>query len=181
MRSCASLLSAILLLGACAQPAHDHGFSIRSVQVRPGYQRVTADFRQQLALSGAATEALENGVPLTLRLELELRESVRLTPLAEETHRYEIRYLPLNRRYQLTSFPEGRIRSFPRLRHVLGELSALNLDIRTRALAPGDYELRTRIRLDTTRLPAPMHLPVLFAPEWRHDSEWSTWQFAINA
>jgi hypothetical protein len=170
-----------VLLGGCEQPAEEHGFSIRSVQVRTGYQKISAAFRQQLSLSAAAVEALENGVPLTLELELELRNSDTLSLLAAETRRFEIRFLPLHRRYQLSTRPEGRMQTFPRLRHVLGDMSELSLDVATGPLAEGQYELRTRIQLDTARLPAPMHLPAFFSSEWRHDSEWSTWLFEVRA
>lgn len=169
------------MLVGCTQPAEEYGFAIESVEVRPGFQKVSADYRQQLSLSAAATEALESGVALTLKLEMELRDSSSLAVLAEEVHRHEVRYLPLNRRYQLISYPEGRIRTFPRLRHAMGDLADLSLDVDTGPLAPGSYEIRTRISLDNASLPAPMHLPVLFSAEWQHDSEWSTWLFEIKA
>ena len=42
-------------------------------------------------------------------------------------------------------------------------------------------KLRTRLRLDESRLPAPMRLPTWFSAQWQHDSEWSTWPFEISA
>ena len=176
----ASLLSLALLLTGCAPAGSDYGFKISDVSLRPGHQKILARYRQDLDLSRDAQEALENGVALTLKLEMELRDALTLTLLADDSRHYEIRHLPLSEVYQLSA-PEVEPRSFPRLRHVMNELASLNIDFRTGPLAPGSYEYRARIRLDNASLPAPMHLPALFSSEWKHDSEWSTWPFEIDA
>jgi hypothetical protein len=170
---------AVALTG-CGRTQLDYGFRIDTVTLQPGYQKILASFSQQLKLSRDAMEALENGVPLTVRMEMELRDSTTLTLLADDIRRFEIRYLPLSQRYELTAPGDGGTRSFPRLRHVLSALSSVNLTLGTGALAPGNYEFRTRIRLENGRLPAPMRLPALLSDQWQHDSEWSTWPFDIS-
>lgn len=174
---CASLLSAGLVLGGCDRSGSDFGFTARSVTLQPGYQQVLASLQQELVLSTNAVEALDHGVPLTLRIEMELRDSLTLTLLAEDVQRFEIRYLPLSEHYELRGPGQEEVRNYPRLRHVLAALSSIRLDLVTGALAPGDYEFRIRTRLDNGRLPAPMRLPALFSARWHHDSEWSTWPF----
>jgi hypothetical protein len=181
MRRCTSWLSLALLIGGCVQGSGDYGFRILEVQIRPGYQRLSTRYTQELSLSAEAVEALEHGVPLTLQLDMELRESHTLTLLADESRRYQIRYLPLTQTYRLNSLADGSQQDFPRLRHALGVLSRLDLDFATGPLAPGHYEFRVRTRLDERRLPAPMRLPARFSDQWQHDSEWSTWPFEINA
>ena len=180
MRLFVSLFSLTLLLCACQQAGSDYGFNVRSVQLQPGYQRVLARYDQDLSLSREAIEALEHGVPLTLQLELELRDSSNLNLLADDRQLFEIRFLPLNEIYQLSGPGQNNIRSFPRLRHVLTELANISVDFQTGPLAPGAYEFRSRISLDNAQLPAPMHLPALFSADWKHDSEWSTWPFEIS-
>ena len=64
---------------------------------------------------------------------------------------------------------------------MLRELSELSQAIDEPALGPGEYELRTRMRLDRASLPAPVQLPSLVSRAWRHDSEWSRWPFTISA
>ena len=178
----ASLISVLALLSACTQPGDDYGFRINSVDISPGYQKISTRYHQELSLSREATEALENGITLTLMLEMELRDSSTLTLLADESLLYEISYLPLNQSYKLNRPGSGDPAAwFPRLRHVMNELSGLRLDFGTGPLAPGIYEFRARIKLDNARLPAPMQLPALFSADWQHDSEWSTWPFEINA
>jgi len=181
MRDWAGLLSLALLLGACAQPTGDHGFSIRSVDLRPGYQQVHVRLQQELAFSRDAIEAIEHGVPLTVTLEAELRDAHNLSLLADLQSHFVIQYLPLSEHYRLSGPEPGDVRNYPRLRHALAALGDVELDFRTGPLAPGHYELRTRLRLDNGRMPAPMRLPALLSVRWQHDSEWSTWPFDIEA
>jgi hypothetical protein len=181
MPFCASVLSCALLLSGCAQPEGDYGFRMLEVQIRPAYQSLATRCTQELSLSSEAVETLEHGVPLVVQLDMELRNSMTLTLLADQAERFEIRYLPLTRTYRLTRLDDGSRQDFPRLRHALGALSSLDLDFATGPLAPGLYEFRVRTRIDETRLPSPMRLPALFSGQWRHDSQWSTWPFEISA
>lgn len=179
MRLFTSLLS-LLLLAACVPADEGYGFRINQVRLTPGYQVLVAEYEQSLVLSREAIEALEHGVPLTLRVEMELRDAHTLTLLSDSFLRYEIRYMPLLQQYRLGSPDGGTPRTFPRLRHVLAALSELKLDLKTSPLAPGEYEFRARTRLENARLPAPMRLPTRFSAQWQHDSEWSTWPFEIS-
>jgi hypothetical protein len=157
----------------------DYGFTIQDVVVTPGYQKLTAQYRQELSLSREAEQALEKGVALILIMDVELRDAGTLMKLAGNTDEYVIRYLPLSQHYQLAE-PGGAAQIFPRRRHVLNRLARLRLELQTGPLAPGRYEYRARFRLDNARLPSPMHLPALFSADWQHDSEWSTWPFTID-
>lgn len=141
---------------------------------------------QGLKLSEPARHAMRNGVPLVLRVGYELRgETVLLTGQRV----YELRYLPMSERFQLsgpvdgagTAMEDQTVRTWPRLRHALRYLSRLTLDIPTPALPAGEYELRTRVWLDRASLPSPLQLPSMVNRDWRHDSEWSRWPFRINA
>lgn len=181
MRGCASLFSLTLLLAGCGQPQGDFGFRIAAVQLSPGYQKIQARFEQDLSFSREAVEALEHGVTLTVTLDMELRDAATLTLLSEHEEHYQIRYLPLSERYQLSGGQNPLLQTYPRLRHALAALGTVDADFRTGALAPGRYEFRTRVYLDPERMPAPMRLPALLSPQWRHDSDWTTWPFQISA
>lgn len=175
-----TLLSASFLNG-CVPASDDYGFRISDVRIAPGHQKITASVQQDLSLSREANTALENGVTLTLMLEMELRDAVNLTLLADDVRQFEIRYLPLREVFQLTNNQSKEVKDYPRLRHVMNELASLRINFTTGPLAPGSYEYRARITLDNASLPAPMHLPALFSADWKHNSEWSTWPFEINA
>ena len=174
------LLVAALALTACSDPAADGRFELRRVEAKwaNGWMDVTCE--QQLSLSNEARNALIHGVPLTVQLELQLRNSGSRTRVGNETFNYEIRYLPLSDHYQLARSGTDTVRTFPRLRHVLAELSGLNVSFETGVLPAGDYELLARTRLDQQRMPPPMRLPVLLSSKWRHDSSWSSWPLEIE-
>jgi hypothetical protein len=182
MRFCASLLSiAVLLVAACDQQnTVDYGFAIKNVSVNRAYQSLNVRLQQELELSQQAREALEHGVTLTVTLEMELRNDNKMIVVRRDTRRFQLRYLPLSERYQLTDEETEELRTFSRLRHMLAAIDDINVQLSTGPLPPGGYELRTRIRLDESRLPAPMQLPAWFSSQWQHDSEWSVWPFKVN-
>lgn len=180
MRACVSLLS-LLLLAACAKPPADVGFRGQSVDVVPGYESIRASLVQDVQLSRDAMDAIDHGVPLTLTLDLRLHDALNLSLLASKQHHFVVRYLPLSDRYQLSGPGFDEERSFTRLRHALAALSRLDVPFETGALAPGSYELRTRMYIDNRRLPAPIRLPALMSAGWQHQSEWSAWPFDISA
>jgi len=174
------ILLAVILLTACKPQVLDYGFVIKNVSVVRGYQSLSVGLQQDLALSEQALQALHHGVTLTIRLELELRNDNNMIVVRRETKRFHIRYLPLSEHYQLTEGDSEKLQTFSRLRHVLAELDKLNVQLPTGPLPSGNYELRTRSSLDESLLPAPMQLPALFSPQWRHDSEWSVWPFKVS-
>jgi len=174
------LLVVALALSACSDPAAEGRFELSRVEAKwtNGWMNVTCE--QQLSLSNEARNALTHGVPLTVQLELLLRNSGSQTRVGNETYSYEIRYLPMSDHYQLSLSGADTVRTFPRLRHVLAELSNLNVSFETGVLPAGDYELLARTRLDQQRMPPPMRLPVLLSSKWRHDSSWSSWPLEIE-
>ena len=174
------LLVVVLALTACSDPAADQRFELTRVEATwtNGWMNVSCE--QQLALSNEARNALIHGVPLTVQLELLLRNSGSKTRIGEELFNYEIRYLPLSDYYQLSLPGTDTVKTFPRLRHVLAELSSLNVSFETGVLPAGDYELLARMRLDQQTMPPPMRLPVLLSSKWRHDSSWSSWPLEIE-
>lgn len=175
-----ALLASLFTLAGCSETAEEDRFAVKQVAVRWASGHLDVNSEQRLALSNEAREALIHGVPLTLSLELRLRSTSSQTRVARKTSRYEIRYMPMSDHYQLSYSDETTAKTFPRLRHVLSELSSLNVSIKTGALPAGEYELLTRLYLDQTRMPPPMRLPVLLSSKWKHDSSWSSWPLEIE-
>ena len=171
---------ASLLVAACAEGEPGGRFEISDVRAHWSNGRMTVDFRQDLSLSGEARNALVHGVPLTLGVELVLRDGRSQTRVHKNDSQYEIRYLPLSEHYQLTDPESESVRTFPRLRHALAELNSLQVTFETGALPQGEYELLARSFLDKRRMPPPMRLPALFSPRWKHESNWTTWPLTIE-
>lgn len=182
MRFCVSLLSfTLFFLAGCGQEGGvDYGFTIKNVSVSRNYQSLNVGLRQELELSQQAREALEHGVTLTISLDMELRNDNNMIVAKRDSRRFYLRYLPLSERYQVSEEETGDLQAFSRLRHLLAAFNYLNVQLNTGPLPTGNYELRTRVRLDESRLPAPMQLPAWLSPQWQHDSEWSVWPFTVN-
>jgi hypothetical protein len=175
-----ALLVIVLAFTACNGQDSTGRFELNQVDADWQNGRLDVRFEQQLKFSEEARNALDHGVPLTVEVELILRDSSSQTRVGNTVGNYEIRYLPLSEHYQVSSLEEGMIKTFPRLRHVLAELARLELSVDTGAIPAGDYELLARSHLDRNRMPAPMRLPALFSSEWNHDSSWTAWPLAIN-
>lgn len=174
------LLLSFLAISACSGQANGQYFNMQQVDAQWSNGRVNATLHQSLALSNEARGALQHGVPLTVQMELIVRNTRDQTRVKNNLESYEIRYLPLSDHYQLT-LPAGRgIRTFPRLRHLLADLSSVSLSFSTGMLPAGDYELLARTHMDKRKIPPPMRLPTLFSSEWSHDSSWTAWPLEIH-
>ena len=174
------VLLAAIGLTACGGQAQGGRFEVHAVDASWSNGRMEVSFEQALSLSPEARNALVHGVPLTLALELVLRDAKTQTRLKKHRAQYEIRYLPLSEHYQLSRPGSDASQTFPRLRHALAELGSLELEVETGALPRGEYELLTRSFLDKQEMPPPMRLPVLFSPRWSHESEWTSWPLNIE-
>ena len=180
MRDRLFLLTLVLVAG-CTRPSDDHYFELGRVDTSWSNGQLNVTVHQKLTLSNAAREALLNGVPLTLQLDLRIRPAGGWTTFLEKTYDYEISYLPLISHYQLTRSTAVEIRTFPRLRHVLAELSTVRQSFNKGDLPEGNIELMARTHMDHRKMPPPLRLPMLFSAQWRHDSNWTTWPVGNNS
>ncbi len=96
------LLAALLALAGCSDPDAESRFEMTRVESTWTNGRLNVISEQKLTLSDEAREALIHGVPLTLELDLVLRNTSNQTRIGQEKSSYEIRYLPLSDYYQLT-------------------------------------------------------------------------------
>jgi hypothetical protein len=173
-------LAAVAVLAACGEQRQGGQFEVDRVAARWANGLMNVTFEQRLRLSEEARDALEHGVPLTVGVELVLRDARTRTRVRENESHYEIRYLPLSEHYRLTG-PDGEaIQTYPRLRHALADLGNLELSFETGALPSGEYELLARSFLDKRKMPPPMRLPVLFSSRWDHESDWTSWPLEIK-
>jgi hypothetical protein len=168
-------LSGFVLIAGCMQGEGARHFETGQVETIWSGDQLNVTVHQKLKLSSEAKEALVHGVPLTLQLELLIRTTGAQTAINRNIYNYEIRYLPLISHYQLTRPHTAEIRTFPRLRHLLAELSTISQSFPQGELPEEKVELMVRTRLDHSKMPPPMRLPILFSAQWRHDSDWSSW------
>jgi hypothetical protein len=170
----------LITCAACHGPESGRLFELSRVDAAWDSGRVTVEYEQRLQLSPEARNALVHGVPLTIAIEVILRDTSSQNRVGSDTAYYEIRYLPLSEFYQVSGLQDNDVRTFPRLRHALAELASLELSFDTGVLPSGQYELLARSWLDKSRMPPPMRLPALFSSEWEHDSAWTSWPVLID-
>lgn len=169
----AALLAAMALLAGCrtgdtgdtVAAADASHLAIIGVQHTPsgGPHLVLA-----IRLARPLRQALESGVPLTFRLDLD-------TASGRHSHWRELRFAPLSRRYQIHDPATGYRRSYDSRAAALTALE--RWPVASQAVAGQDANdneapapWQARVRLDTARLPAPLVLPALFDRDWQLDS-----------
>ncbi len=129
----------------------------------------------------AVLEALENGVPLTLQLNIQILRPRRLLWNEEFTalqQRYRLEYHALSQQYLVKNLNSGLQYNFPGRQDAINALGTIaNLPILDeRLLEPGQrYYGRLRASLDIEALPTPLLLMAYLSPQWHLTSEWYTW------
>jgi hypothetical protein len=169
-------LLAVLLLwlaSGCAPTGGDFGIRLDQLSAKQTPRGISIEIQQEVRLSSEARRALQNGVPLRIRIDLALQGKSRWSPDETSSYTYEIRYLPLSEHYQLSGPGEDEpARTYPRLRHALAALNDIDIQVEGNERIVGARELRLRSHLDPRGMPGPMQLPVFLSPDWKHDSGW---------
>lgn len=177
------LLAALALVPVVAQDQVDRQgyFDVRSASTTVNSGVVYLDARLQLVLSDDALAALENGVPLTIELMLEVVRERRFLPDAadaELTLRYELEYRPLSQRYIVSNLNSGDQDSFATLYSALNNLGRIQglpvLDVSILD-SDADYRMRLQALLSTQQYPAPLRLLFFWRDDWQLTSEWYEW------
>ena len=137
--------------------------------------------RLKLRFPDGPLEALQNGVPLTVNLDIQVfrqREWLWDEIAAQLQQRFRLEYHALSRQYVISNLNSGELKSFTDLKVAIEFLSQIErfplLD--ASLLSPSSsYQVRLRASLDIEVLPAPLQLVAYLSPEWRISSEWYTW------
>ena len=178
-RGCApsrGLLALALLLGAPSVLAAGFLVQDAAIDLVEGVYRLDARFETDL--SDAALEALENGVPLTVILEIQVlrgRKYLWDKRVASLEARQRVELHPLSRQYLLKNLNSGATRTYPRLEETLAALGNIvdfpMLD--GHLLEHGEvYTLRLRARIDIKSLPPAVRPWAYVTSGWRLKSEW---------
>lgn len=176
-------LSALLLLSSLIglSTVWAAGFEIISASTQLDRDVYRLNARIEYHFSKAALEALQNGVPLTIELLMEVRR--RRSWVWDETvyslnQRFRLEYHALSRQYLVSNLNSGERRSFPTQSAALDFMGHINgfpfldkglLDSHQR------YEAALRATLDTESLPAPLRLFTYLSEDWQLNSEWKLW------
>ncbi len=133
----------------------------------------------------AVIEALHHGVVVPLELSVRISRHHGVLAIEDRTHhhRFEIRYLPLLRDYELWDVRADRRTLYPRLGMLTDALARrrqYSTGLSEAEVAEHRWQVQLRAQLDRTRLPSPMRLPVWFDRRWSEQGPWHSWIFPIE-
>lgn len=174
---CAALISP-------ATAADEGAFVVEHATTRLDGEVYRLDATISYRFSGAVLDALENGVPLTIEVQIEVSRSRWYwmdEEVAELGQFYLLQFHALSRRYLLTSLNSGAQRSFSSLDsaiEVMGRMQDLPLLDKKLLKSDTGYTVRMRARLDIESLPSPLRPVAYLSDEWRLVSEWYEWSLS---
>lgn len=174
MRSWKSLASAAalaLLLTGCALVYEQAPgeLVVRGARFVPAVEGTILELALDCRLSGPMSDALDRGIPLTFKVEVQVDASPIL-------RRLELRYFPLSRRYLLRDPDSGRVlRSYAASAALLDGMRGLQLPLGTDSARLTGRQASVRVGLERSALPGPLRLPALFEPAWHLRSAEYAW------
>ncbi len=164
-----------------AQAATAQAFIVQEASTRLSNDVYLLNAKIELNLSTESLEALENGVPLTIGLEIEIRQQRKLLwpkRVARVNTHHQLKFHALSKQYLLKNLNTGVTTSFRLLvdaLEALGSWQDFPLIDGTLLQAEKHYLGRLRLRLDIGALPAPLRLVAYLSPAWRMKSDWYQW------
>lgn len=161
--------------------AHAKGFTIRSVSTHLQDKVYQLDASIDYQFSDTALEALRNGVPLIVLLDIKVEQERSWwwnKTVADLQQGYLLLYHALTEKYIVNNLNSGAQDNYERLSTALNALGKVkDLPILDAHLATNGnrYIVRLRTRLDLESLPAPMRPLAYISSDWRLESDWYEW------
>jgi hypothetical protein len=191
-RLAAPALAALAALGALGAPAAaradelptiDDGarFDVRSAYLEPAEHVYQLNATLDLALSKNAEQAIHEGVPVILELDLSLVRKRRYLPDVEVgslAQRWQIHYHALSERYLVNNLNSGQQTSYSTLAAALGALSEVRgLPVIDEALIEKGQRYEASLRATAVvegGLPNALRF-IIFWIDWKRTTDWYTW------
>jgi len=176
------LVYAVLLgLLLITPPAWTAGFKITRASTRLEQALYVLDADIRYELSASVAEALNNSVPLTIQLDMQVHRDRGL--LWDETvaalqQRFRITHHALAEQYVVANLNSDQLYSFPTREaafNFIGRIRDFPLLDRSLLQAGQRYLVSLRVELDIEALPAPLRPQAYLSGDWRLSSNWYTW------
>lgn len=170
-----------IMLGSAGPGVADNGFVVReaSLVLRDNVYHLNA--RIDYRLSQEAINAVRNGVPLILAMDIHVerqRDWWLNQDVATLTQNYLLLYHALTEKYVIHNLNSGTQENYIHLDTALwslGRVEALPV-IDANLLETGaEYNIALRARVDIESLPAPMRPLAYISSDWQLQSDWYTW------
>tara|TARA_Y100000588_G_scaffold337620_1_gene379212 strand:+ start:329 stop:772 length:444 start_codon:yes stop_codon:yes gene_type:complete len=134
-----------------------------------------------VTLSEETIDALDNGVPLTMVVDMDIVQRRNLVwdkQVARLSARNELSIHALSQKYVVRNLNSDAATSYKSLGEALLALGSLeNIPVLDSHLLDDSkkYYLKLRARLDIAALPSPLRPIAYLRSLWRRSSNWSTW------
>ncbi len=175
------LLLLLPLLAHTTLSAEEGGFSIQSATLnkQEGHWQLQAEL--DYTLSAAATEALKNGIPLTISIQFQLRKTrpwLWRKTVFNKTFLFQLRYHGLAKLYQVTDVMQDKQVNFATFQAAIDHLQSLKifpLTLPDSFMRSAHYWGRLQTTLEIEPLPLPLRPTAYLTPQWHLKSEWFEW------
>lgn len=191
LHRCLSLRPGVLLFALTVglwsiQPQRARAEAAPTFGVRTAYAQVVEgvyllNARLQLPLNERVRTALNDGVPLTMVLELEVSRARRYwldETVASLRQEYQLQYQAVSERYVVRNLNSGELSSYPDLDAALEQLARISgLPVLDEALIRHGYrhEFSLRVTLNLGDMPDTLRVLMFWTDDYHHVSEWYTW------
>jgi hypothetical protein len=179
---------ALLALAACGALADDlptledgARFDVRSAYLEPAEHVYQLNATLDLALSRNAAQAIREGVPVVLELDLGVVRKRRYLPDVEVgsvAQRWQIHYHALSERYVVNNLNSGQQTSYSSLAAALGALSEVRgLPVIDESLVEKGQRYEASLRATAAvdgGLPSALRF-IIFWIDWKRSTDWYTW------
>ncbi len=172
---------ACLVMVLLSTATYANNFTIRSVETRLNSKVYQLSAQVDYKLSPRVIEALQNGVPLVIMLDIKVEQERSWwlnKNVAELKQGYMLLYHALSEKYILNNLNSGVQQDFTRIDDAIDELSHIqNLPILDANLVNNKnrYFVRLHTYLDLEALPAPVRPLAYLSAHWRLESDWYQW------
>ena len=168
------------------QPSRARAEAAPSFGVRTAYAQLVEgvyllNARLQLPLNERVRSALNEGVPLTVVLELEVSRARRYwvdETVASLRQEYQLQDQAVSERYVVRNLNSGELSSYPDLDAALEQLARVSgLPVLDEALIRPGYrhEFSLRVTLNLGDMPDTLRVLMFWTDDYHHVSEWYTW------
>ena len=166
-----------------APSSEDSGFRVRSANVRLEQGVYLLNASIDFDFSRESIEAMENGVTLTVLLDIEVFKQNALwdRKILERQTRFQVGIHALSKKYLVKALDSGESRSyrtFEEMAAALGVIDDMRLFNGAFLESAAAYRGRLRARLDIEALPSPLRPLAYVSPSWHLSGEWYEWPLA---
>jgi len=160
-------------------------FQISSAKTYDMNESIVIDADLKMNFSKEVVEALENGIPLTIAVEVQIfreRPWWRNIVIKESMQLFELRYHPLTDVHEVKNLATQERYSFKSREDamaVLGTIRAAHLIDKKMLNKNDQYHVQIHTLLDISRLPPALRQIASLSSSWRLESPW--YQLAVNS